>query len=120
MEVLRLRWVLAPGDVLVIDSTSGNPAKQFNAFSWWRRYHPEWTVNEDAKEFFWHRPPYPDDKIRDHFEIMPITPQKVLENTADQRYFDCFLVRQAGLGRPGSSHRITDLLDQAQASEQSP
>ena len=29
MEVLRLRWALAPGDVLVIDSTSGAPAKQF-------------------------------------------------------------------------------------------
>ena len=117
LEVLRLRWALAPGDVLVIDSTSGHPAKQFAAFSWWRRYHPEWTVNEDSLEFFWHRPPYPDDSVWDHFEVMGITPPKPLENTADQRYFDCFLVRSAPLGTVGSSHRIADLLAQAQSSE---
>lgn len=118
LEVLRLRWALAPGDVLVIDSTSGDPAKQFAAFSWWRRYHPEWTVNEDALEFFWHRPPYPDDEIWKHFTIKGITPQQVLENTAGQRYFDCFLVRSADLGSRGSSYRITDLSDQARASGQ--
>jgi len=117
MEVLRLRWVIAPGDVLVIDSTSGAPAKQFSAFSWWRRYHPEWTVNEDRKEFFWHRPPYPDDPIRNQFKISGITPDQPLANTADQNYFDCFLVRYERLGTVGSTHRIAHLLDPAQSSE---
>ena len=119
MEVLRLRWALAPGDVLVIDSTSGDPVKQFSAFSWWRRYHPEWTVNEDTLEFFWHRPPYSNDEVWKDFTIEGITPPQVLENTAGPRYFDCFLVRAEPLGRRGSSHRITDLLDPAPASEQS-
>ena len=117
MEVLRLRWNVAPGDVIVLDCTSGDPDRQFHAWSRWRRYHPEWTVNEDTKEFFWHRPPYPDDPIRNQFNIIGVTPDQPLANTADQNYFDCFRVRSERLGTVGSSHQIADLLNPAQASE---
>ena len=117
MEVLRLRWNIAPGDALVLDCTSGDPDRQFHAWSRWRRYHPEWAINEDTKEFYWYRPSYPDDPIRDRFKIIGITPDQPLENTADQNYFDCFLVRSERLGTVGSNHRIADLLNPAQASE---
>jgi hypothetical protein len=89
-EVLRLRWNIAPGDVLVLDCTSGDPDRQFHAWSRWHRYHPEWTINYDKQEFFWHRPPYPDDELRKYFYITPVTPLDPLANTLHERYFDCF------------------------------
>ena len=91
-EVLRLRWALHPGDCLMIDSTSGTPTRQFRAFSRWCRYHPEWTYNPTALEFFWHRPPYIDDPVRGNFKIIPLTPENPIANTAGSNYFDCFRV----------------------------
>ena len=91
-ELLRLRWVLPPGDCLMIDSTSGTPTKQFRAFSRWCRYHPEWTFNPTDLEFFWHRPPYIDDPVRKNFKIIPITPENPIANTDGSNYFDCFRV----------------------------
>ena len=115
-EVLRLRWNLLPGDVLVIDSTSAFPAKQYRAFSWWRRYHPEWTVNDDSMEFFWHRPPYPDDEIWKYFFISPRTPADPLANTLGDRYFDCFRVCPRPRSKESSSWQTVDQLIQVPAS----
>lgn len=115
-EVLRLRWALAPGDALVIDSTSGDPDKQYRAFSRWRRYHPEWTVDEIRQEFFWYRPPYIDDPIREDFEIIGITPDDPLANTMPDRYYDCFLIRPKDPNIQLPSQRIADLLGQAPSS----
>ncbi|NBX49664.1 hypothetical protein EBT25_06910, partial [bacterium] len=42
--VLDLRWHIPPGDALVIDCTSGDPEKQFRAFSWWHRQHTDWII----------------------------------------------------------------------------
>ena len=107
-EVLRLRWNLSPGDVLVIDSTSAFPDKQYRAFSWWRRYHPEWTVNDDTKEFFWHRPPYADDEIWKYFYISPRTPLDPLANTQGDRYFECFGVYPRNHNMDLSNLQIVD------------
>ena len=118
-EVLRLRWNLSPGDVLVIDSTSAFPDKQYRAFSWWRRYHPEWTVNDDSKEFFWHRPPYPDDEIRKYFYITPVTPLDPLANTLHERYFDCFRAYPKPHNMVPSISQTADQLTQAPTSQPS-
>ena len=55
---MTVRWNMFHGDVLYCDCTSSEPDKQFKAMSWLIRKHPEWTVDPDAKIFFWHRPPY--------------------------------------------------------------
>lgn len=93
-EVLRLRWNLAPGDCLVIDCTSKDPQKQFHAFSRWRRYHPEWAIDEKRREFYWYRPPYPNDQlwqsIKGIADVIPVTPENPLTNTEGTNYFRCF------------------------------
>ncbi len=55
-EVLRLRWLIPAGDTIFIDCTSANPEKQWKTFSRWRRWHPDWFVNEHLKEFYWTKP----------------------------------------------------------------
>ena len=55
-EVLRLRWLIPAGDTIFIDCTSADPEKQWKTFSRWRRWHPDWFVNEDLKEFYWTKP----------------------------------------------------------------
>jgi len=92
--VLRLRWQIAPGDLIVLDCTSGNPEQQFKAWSRWYKHHPEWLINFEEKKFYWYRPPYPDDAIwKSEFKVIPETPVDPLANTAGDRYFDCFRVR---------------------------
>jgi len=118
-EVLRLRWNIEPGDCLVIDSTSGYPDKQFRAFGWWHRYHPEWTINYESKEFFWHRPPYPDDPIWEHYSITGVVPADPLANTRDQRYFDCFYIRPKSSCTAQSMEQKSDQLIQVPSTTQS-
>jgi hypothetical protein len=93
-EVLKLRWNLPPGDCLKLDCTSGDPARQFHAWSRWHRYHPEWVISCENREFYWYRPPYPDDSIWESIKgvakIKPITPADPLANTAGINYFQCF------------------------------
>jgi hypothetical protein len=55
-EVLRLRWLIPAGDTIFIDCTSADPEKQWKTFSRWRRWHPDWFVNEHLKEFYWTKP----------------------------------------------------------------
>ncbi len=55
-EVLRLRWQIPAGDTIFIDCTSANPDKQYKTFSRWRRWHPDWYVSSDLKEFYWTKP----------------------------------------------------------------
>ena len=67
-EVLRLRWCIAPGDLIVLDCTSGDPEKQFKAWTRFirgkgKRNHPDWVIDEENKKFFWYRPPYPGDLL---------------------------------------------------------
>jgi len=91
-EVLKLRWNIEPGDVICLDCTSKEPEKQFRTWMRWTKKHPEWTVDFQEKKFFWHRPPYPDDSIRQQFRIRPVTPADPLANTSESRYYDCFRV----------------------------
>ena len=83
---------LGPGDAMLLDCTSGSPERQFRAWLRWVRRHPEWIINYEKLEFFWYRPPYPDDSIRQQFLIHPVVPEDPMANTAEQRYFDCFRI----------------------------
>jgi len=90
--MLKMRWAIQPGDVLVIDCTSNNPEKQFRSYWYWLRRHPEWVIDFQEKKIFWYRPPYADDPIRQQFLIRPVVPEDPMANTAEQRYFDCFRI----------------------------
>ena len=89
-EVLKLRWIVQPGDVVFIDNTSGLPNKQFRAFSRWHRYHPEWTIDYEKKIFFWHRPPHANDPVWDKYKVIGKIPANPLQNTEPCRHEDCF------------------------------
>jgi len=90
-EVLKLRWTIPIGDALVLDCTSGDPERQFRAWSRWHRYHPEWIINKEKKEFYWYRPPYLTDKVWEEKKvIIPLVPDDLLMNTAGTNYFKCF------------------------------
>ena len=91
-NMLRLRWHVEPGDIVMIDCTSGQPEKQFRAYWYWVKRHQDWTVDVNEKKIFWYRPPYPDDVIRQQFRIHPVVPADPLANTLAERYFDCFRV----------------------------
>jgi len=116
-EVRRLRWKIPPGDFFVLTCDSGNPEKQFRAYMAIKRKYPDIIVCEEKKEFYWHRPPFYNDKVWDYFHVLGFTPTDPLASIDDQSYFDCFYVRTSPLGTVGSNHRIADLSAQAQANE---
>ena len=89
-EVLKLRWIVNPGDVIFLDCTSGDPERQFKAWSRWHRYHPEWTIDHEKKIFFWHRPPHANDPVWDNYKVIGKTPPNPLLNTEPCRHVDCF------------------------------
>lgn len=117
-EVLKLRWNLPPGDCLKLDCTSGDPDRQFHAWSRWHRHHPEWVISYENREFYWYRPPYPDDLIWESIKgvarIKPITPVDQLANTAGINYFQCFdLIRVNSntlLSTDGTNHQSSQAL----------
>ena len=89
--VLKLRWNIEPGDSITFDCTSGKPEQQFRVFQYWRRYHCDWLYDEKKLEFYWTRPPYPDDNIwKQNGIIIPKIPSNVLEPIEPDKYFDCF------------------------------
>lgn len=112
-EVLKMRWNIAPGDCLILDCTSADPEKQFHAWSRWHRYHPEWVIDYERKEFIWYRPPYPDDQIWSHFEILDRTPADPLANTDGDAYFSAFSLRPKGQRKRQPTFQIADLCNQA-------
>lgn len=92
-KVLEMRWVIPPGDAIVLDCTSGDPERQFHAWSRWHKYHRDWTIDADTKEFYWFRPPYLADRFTwDNFKVYPVTPKDKKANCLEERYFDCFYV----------------------------
>jgi len=88
--VLKMRWILQPGDVLYCDCTSLKPNAQFTAGIRWHRNHPDWTIDYDKKIFFWHRPPYSNDPIWNDYIVIPKTPANPLQSMANSQYFDSF------------------------------
>ena len=92
-KVLLLRWNLAPGDVLTLDCTSGEPEKQFRAWQRWHKHHQDWVIDYDQQTFHWYRPPYPDDEIYNFFAIKPKPPVDPRSNCLGDRYYECYRVQ---------------------------
>ena len=109
-EVLKLRWLIQPGDCVELDCTSGDPDRQFHAWSRWHKYHPEWVINYEQKSFYWYRPPYPDDAVWKSFDITPITPIDRTANTTGEKYFDCFRVKPKGNKKEFSMEETLELV----------
>jgi len=109
-EILKMRWLIEPGDALSGVCRSAKTEKEFNAFYRWAKKHPEIIINYLNKEFIWYRPPFPNDPVRKHFKIIPLTPSNKLISTTGSSYYDCFLVRPKVEGNSLSMAQITDLL----------
>ena len=116
-EVQRLRWSIPAGDTIVLDCTSADPDRQFHAWSRWSTKYPDFLPDPIKKEFYWTRPPYPEDEVWQHCHVIPVVPTELRKSTVDQHYFACFRIRLKHPDNPPSSDRITGLLDPAQASE---
>ena len=109
-EVLKLRWLIKPGECLTLDCTSGNPDKQFRAWSRWHKYHPEWVIDYENKTFTWFRPPYLEDSVWNSFDIQGINPEDLLANTYDIRYFDSFRVQLKDKSSELTEKQLMDLM----------
>lgn len=92
-RLLVLRWNLAPGDGLVFNCMSGEPEKQFRACQRWQRMHPDCIIDAEKKEFWWYRPPYPNDEVWRHFEIIPLIPPDKKISLIGENYFSAFDIR---------------------------
>ena len=115
--ILRFRWEIDPGDVVRIDCTSGQPEKQYRVLSRWFKKYPDIVADPVKLEYYWYRPPYPDDSIWDDFNIFPITPDNPMADSSDDRYYDCFLVQPKDPDIVLPKMKIPDLLSQVQANE---
>jgi len=89
-EILKLRWILEPGDVFYCDCTSFKPEQQFKIGLRFVRNHPDWAIDHDKKIFFWHRPPYSDDEIWDTHKIIGKMPPNPLLSMGNSQYVQCF------------------------------
>ena len=89
-EVLKLRWEIAPGDLIIIDCTSAEPEKQFRAFHRWQRKHPETFIDEKQKLFIWHRPPHYMDPVWKKYKIIGKVPKSPSQSISRDRYLQCF------------------------------
>lgn len=92
-RLLVLRWNLPPGDGLFFNCVSGKPEKQFRVFQRWQRVHPDCIINFERKEFWWYRPPYPNDAVWQHFEIIPLIPADKRISLIGDNYFSAFDIR---------------------------
>ena len=89
-EILKLRWILEPGDVFYCDCTSFKPEQQFKIGLRFVRNHPDWAIDHDKKIFFWHRPPYSDDEIWNTHRIIGKMPPNPLLSMGNSQYVQCF------------------------------
>ena len=89
-EILKLRWILEPGDVFYCDCTSYKPEQQFKIGLRFVRKHPDWAIDYDKRIFFWHRPPYSDDRIWDTHKIIGKIPPNPLLSMENNQYALCF------------------------------
>ena len=116
-ETFKIRWFIEPGDAIIISCTSGKPEKQFATIWRWLRKHPDVVVKPDTLDFYWYRPPYPDDPVWKNFNITPCIPKDRLAGISGSQYFDCFRVHPKVQGNLLSMEQTTDLLTLALATE---
>jgi len=90
--LLRMRWVLEPGDCLYLDCQSSQPDKQFRAYYYWAKNNPDAIADLEKKRFWWHRPPYVGDPLYEMGRIIPVVPEDPSAPLVGQQYFECFRV----------------------------
>jgi hypothetical protein len=112
-KVLELRWLIEPGDVLIIDCTSAEPEKQYKAYQRWYRKHPDMGTDVERLEYYWTRPPHPDDVVWKNFKVIPMKPREPLASTKGSVYFDCFRIQPKDGDTLLSTQQIIDLLSPA-------
>lgn len=111
--VLNLRWNLEPGDCLFLDCTSKEPDKQFHAWSHWLERHPDWLVNFENLQFWWHRPPYHMDPIYQMAKVIPTVPVNPLAPSVGEQYFDGFLIDLLPAAREDMLQSTVEILNQS-------
>ena len=89
-KMMEMRWILEPGDALVIKCRSSDPEKEFKALLRWKRKYPDWKVNERDKEIMWYRPPYPHEDIYDSYNIIKKIPKDPFLVVEGSNYLLCF------------------------------
>ena len=89
-SILKARWHIPAGDMIVWNCESVEPDKQFKATMRWVKNHKDIFVNHERREFWWHRPPCFDDPIWKNYEIIGKTPNFPCESTSNDNYFKCF------------------------------
>ena len=95
-NILRLRWQVPPGDVIMLDCTGGESERQFKMYKHMtntrNRQHLEWTFDEDKREFYWTRPPYPTDPVWKEGLIIPQIPKDIYKPLSEKSYSDSFYI----------------------------
>lgn len=98
-NILRLRWKIPPGDSILLDCTGGESERQFKMYKHMtntkNRQHPEWMFDENKKEFYWTRPPYPDDPIWQQGTIIPQIPKDIYKPLTPETYWESFYLSSA-------------------------
>ena len=89
-EVLKLRWIVEPGDVIFLDCTSGDPERQFKLGVVGIDIILNGLLIMRKKYFFWHRPPHANDPVWDKYKVIGKIPANPLQNTEPCRHSDCF------------------------------
>lgn len=116
-KMMELRWLLEPGDALVIKCRSSDPEKEFKALLRWKRKYPDWLVNEKEREIMWYRPPYPHEDIYKSYNIIKKIPSDPFINTEGLNYLLCFDYSPKSQGIVQSNLQKFDQLNQAQYSD---
>lgn len=89
--MLKFRWNIPPGDCLVINCDSAYPDKQYHAYSKFLVKRGDFIPKPETNQFFWTRPPYPNDEIIKLGKVIPQPPQKSYVVTPEN-YWDFFYI----------------------------
>ena len=115
--MMELRWIMEPGDALVIKCHSLEPEKEFKALLRWQRQYSDWKVNEKDREIMWYRPPYPHEDIYKSYNVVKKIPEDPFLIAEGSNYLLCFDYSPKSQGIVQSNLQKLDQLNQAQYSD---
>jgi len=117
-KMMELRWIMEPGDALVIRCHSLDPEKEFKALLRWQRKYSDWMVNEKDREIIWYRPPYPHEDIYERYNIIKKIPEDPFLIAQGSNYLLCFDYSLKAQCIDQSNLQMLDQHKQVQCSEQ--
>ena len=89
-KMMKARWMLEPGDVLIVKCQSLKPNQQFKTLLRWQRKYPDWIINNKNKELIWYRPPYPHEDIYKYCNVIKRMPDDPFLISQGSNYLLCF------------------------------